>query len=114
MTTADDPPITPTEKRTLEDLDGTPHARLFEGEPKTIRLTLAEGDGVAAHQHPDREIVLHVLEGRLAVTLGDESHELDAGDVVRFDGAQDIAPKALTDATALLVLAKRADGPNTD
>lgn len=102
-------PVTPTELVTLADLEGTPHARVFEGEPKTIRLSLERGESIAAHQHPDRRIVLHLLEGRLAVTLGDEEHEVQAGQLVRFDGEQDISPAALEDSTAVLVLAPAGD-----
>lgn len=53
--------------------------------------------------------MLHVLEGALALTLGEEVYEVPAGDVVRFDGAQDIEPEAQADTTALLVLAPRAE-----
>lgn len=108
MSDTDSPP-TPTERRTLAALEETPHAHLFDGEPRTIRLTLADGDRVPSHRHPDRTIVLHVLEGTLALTLGEEVYEVPAGDVVRFDGAQDIEPEEQADTTALLVLAPRAE-----
>lgn len=101
-------PVTPTERETLADLEGTPHARVFEGEPQTIRLTLEAGERVPPHQHPDRQIVFHLLEGRVDVTLDETVYEVTAGEVVRFDGNQDISPEALEDSTALLVLAPRA------
>ncbi|MCU4743114.1 cupin domain-containing protein [Halobacteria archaeon AArc-m2/3/4] len=102
-------PVTPTERTTLEALEGSPHARVFEGEPQTIRLTLDAGEIVPPHQHPDRQIVLHLLEGHLSVTLGEDEHDVTAGEVVRFDGNQDVSPEALEKSTALLVLAPRAD-----
>lgn len=105
----DDATVTPTELVALDELDGTPHARVFEGEPQTIRLTLDEGESVAPHQHPDRQIVLHLLEGRLSMTLGDEEYDVTDGSVVRFDGNQDVSPTAIEPSTALLVLAKRAE-----
>lgn len=108
-TTAATDRIAPTEKVVLDELAGTPHAHCFDEEPMTIRLTLAEGESVAPHQHPDRRIVLHVLEGRLSVSLGDDEHEVRAGEVVRFDGNQDVSPAALEDTVGLLVLAKRAE-----
>lgn len=95
--------------QSLEALESTPHAQVFDGEPKTIRLALEAGESIAPHQHPDRQIVMHVLEGRLSVSLDDDEYEVNAGELVRFDGAQDIAPEALADSTALLVLATRAD-----
>jgi len=95
--------------RALDDLDGEPHANAFpDAEPKTIRLTLAAGEEVPPHDHPDREIVLYLVEGEIELTLGEETHEVTAGDVARFDGDQDVSPKATEDSTALLVLAERA------
>ena len=94
----------------LDDLDAEPHAVLFpDEEPKTIRLSLAAGDVIAAHRHPGREIVAHVLDGRIAFSLGDETHEVGPGDVARFDGDQEISPRAIEDSRALLVLAPAAD-----
>lgn len=96
--------------RTLNELDGQPHANVFpDAEPKTIRLTLDEGKGVASHSHPDCEIVLYLIEGMVELQLGDQTHELTAGDIAHFDGDQEIAPQAVEEATALIVLAPRSD-----
>lgn len=93
-------------KHHLPDLDVEPHAEVFPGEePKTVRLSLEAGDRVPKHSHPNREIVCYVISGTVELTLGDSTHALDAGDIARFDGAQDISPRAVTDATVLLVLA---------
>lgn len=89
----------------LDELDGRPHAVLFDDEPRAIRLTLDAGEAIAPHRHPGRCIVCYLLDGRLTVTLGTDEYELEAGDVVRFDGAQDISPEAIEDSTALLVMA---------
>jgi len=92
----------------LDDLEGEPHAELFPGEePQTIRLSLEAGDEIAPHQHPDRQIVFHLLSGAVDVTLDEETYELAPGDVARFDGAQYVSPKAKDDSEALLVLAPR-------
>lgn len=93
----------------LSDLDGTPHANVFpDAEPKTIRLTLDAGEEVAPHSHPDREIVFYLVEGEIELQLGDELHALTAGDVARFDGDQEVSPRAVEEATALIVLAERS------
>jgi hypothetical protein len=42
------------------------------------------------------------------VELDGETHELDAGALVQFDGDREISPRAVTDVTALLVLAPRS------
>jgi quercetin dioxygenase-like cupin family protein len=94
----------------LPDLDGAPHANAFpESEPKTIRLTLAAGDGVDPHRHPGREIVFYLVEGAIELQVGSETYDLEAGDIARFDGDQDIAPTATEDSTAVIVLAEEAD-----
>jgi quercetin dioxygenase-like cupin family protein len=95
--------------RTLDELEGSPHANVCPGaEPKTIRLTLSAGESVPPHDHPDREIVLYVIEGAIDLLLGEDTHRVAAGEVASFDGAQDISPEAVEDATALLVLAERS------
>lgn len=92
----------------LSELESAPHANVFpETEPKTIRLQLSAGEDVAPHTHPDREIVFYVIDGTIELTVGDGSHELTAGDVARFDGDQEISPRAIDDSTALVVLAER-------
>ena len=99
-----------TTVRTLGELEGQPHANVFPGaEPKTIRLTLSGGETVPPHTHPGREIVLYLVEGALELQLGDETHDLAAGDVARFDGDREIAPRAVRDSTALIVLAPWSD-----
>jgi len=98
-----------TTVETLAELEGAPHANVFpDTDPKTIRLTLAEGEAVAPHSHPDREIVFHLVEGRVELRLDDETVGLAGGDVARFDGDREIAPTALEASTALIVLARRA------
>lgn len=98
-----------TTVKTLSELDGQPHAPVFPGEePQTIRLTLEAGETVAAHSHPDREIVCYLIEGRVSFAIGGETHVLSSGDIARFDGAQEIAPEAVEPSTALLVLAQRS------
>jgi len=98
--------VTPTERAALADIDEAGRSVLFEGEPKTVRLTLEAGERVPAHQHPGREIVCHVTSGRIEMTLGEETHTLEEGEIARFDGDQDISPAADVDSAAVLVLAE--------
>ncbi|MFU1780765.1 cupin domain-containing protein [Haloarcula japonica] len=95
---------TETERATLGG-DGDGRMRLFDGEPKTVRLTLDAGESIPAHKHPGRDIVFLLRSGAVDLTLGDETVSLSPGDVVRFDGDQDISPAATADSEALLVLA---------
>lgn len=94
----------------LDDLTETPHENVFPGsEPKTVRLSLAEGESVPAHDHPERQIVLYLVSGALDVTLDGETYEVESGDALRFDGRRTVEPEARADSTALLVLAPRAE-----
>lgn len=83
----------------LTDLDPDPHATVFASDPRTVLLELDEGEGMPEHDHPDTDVVFLVLDG--------DTHELGGGDVVRFDGARSVEPRALEDSTALVVLAPR-------
>lgn len=92
----------------LDDLDARPHADAFD-EPRTVRLALDAGEAVPEHTHPDRTVVVAVLDGTLALSLDGDEHDLSAGDLVRFDGRRRVAPRAKTDATALVVLSPDPD-----
>lgn len=96
--------------RSLSELEAIPHADVFpEREPKTVRLELEAGEEIPGHTHPEREIVLYLVDGHLELRLGDDSHVLNTDDIARFDGEQEISPRAIEDSTVLIVLAKRAE-----
>jgi len=94
----------------LDDLTEEPREVAFPGsEPKTVRLALDVGEAVPAHRHPGREIVVHLVSGRLDVRVDGESNVLEPGDLLRFDGQREVSPTAEEDSVAVLVLAPRAD-----
>lgn len=92
------------ERVALADLEGTPHAEVFADQPRTVRLALAADERIPAHSHPDRHVLIHVVAGRLSVTIEEETYELGAGELLRFEGDREVAPTALEDSTALVVL----------
>lgn len=90
----------------IDDLTDTPHAEVFEQrEPRAVRLRLDAGDEVPPHTHPGSNVVLHLLDGRLDLTLDDETHELTPGDIARFSGEREVSPQAVEESTALVVFA---------
>lgn len=100
--------------KSLQELNGIPHANAFPNEePKTIRLTLAEGEHVEPHSHPDRDIILYLIFGTLELRLDGESYQVEQGDVVHFAGSQSISPVAKEDSVALLVLAAKREASNS-
>lgn len=98
------------EVTSLDRLDDAPHAEVFDDRaPRTVRLELEADQRVPEHRHPESNVVLHVLEGGIDLTLGDEVYDLEPGDVVRFDGDQDVSPYAREESTALVVFAPKTD-----
>ncbi|SDN10389.1 Cupin domain-containing protein [Halogranum gelatinilyticum] len=93
----------------LDDLTETPHAEVFDGDPRTVRLKLAAGEGVATHRHPGTTVLFHVVSGALTLTLDDETYDLDAGDIVRFDGEREVSPEAVDDSVAVVVFVPNSD-----
>ena len=99
-----------TETVALADLTERPREVAFPGgEPKTVRLALDAGEEVPAHRHPEREIVVHLVSGRLDVQVDGESNVLESGELLRFDGRREVSPTAEEDSVAVLVLAPRSD-----
>lgn len=45
-------------------------------------VTYAPGTVVACHSHPESEQAMWIVEGSMVMTVGDETRELGAGDVV--------------------------------
>ncbi len=95
-----------TVERATVDADEAGRQSLFEGEPRTVLLSLAAEERVPPHSHPERAVVFQVLSGEIELTLDDETETLQAGELVRFDGDCDISPYATTASRALVTLAK--------
>jgi len=91
----------------LSTLSEAPHAEVFE--PRTVRLQLAAGESVPPHTHPGTDVVLHLLSGRLELTLDDETYAVEAGELVQFSGDREVSPHALADSTAVIVFAPSGD-----
>ena len=95
------------ERASVPDLEGEPHAEVFAEGPRTVRLRLDAGESVAEHRHPGTDVLLYVVDGRLDVAVGGESHALVSGDTIRFDGDRAVSPRAEKPTTALVVLSPR-------
>lgn len=101
---------TTPEVTTVEELEAAPHAEVFEQRrPRVVRLQLGAGESVPPHTHPESDVVIHLLEGEVALALDDEVYELSAGQTIRFSGRREVSPEAVTDATALVVFAPRQE-----
>ncbi len=63
-----------------DELEATTHAEVVdERAPRTVRLRLEAVERVPAHHHPESNVVLHLLEGAVALTLGDDVSTLESG-----------------------------------
>ena len=78
--------------------------RLFD-DPVTVRLDLDAGTSIPPHRHPERRVVVAVLDGTLEVTVGDATETVEEGRTARFPGSEDISLVAETDTLGILVLA---------
>ena len=45
-------------------------------------LTIAPGSGIALHIHPTHEEAMYIVEGPMDFVVGDESGEVDTGDML--------------------------------
>lgn len=99
-----------TEVRSLSDLETEPHAEVFERpRPRTVRLQLEADQRIPPHRHPGTDIVLHLVTGRIELTLDAEEYELEANDVIQFSGDRSVSPYATETSTAMLVFAPQPD-----
>lgn len=99
------------ERTILDELTDAPHAEVFEERrPRTVRLQLDAGERVPPHTHPGTNVVLHLLSGRLELSLDGEIHDVREGQLVRCSGDREISPHALEPSTAVVVLAPSAEG----
>ncbi|NKE34907.1 cupin domain-containing protein [Natronococcus sp. JC468] len=98
------------ELTSLSDLEDVPHAEVFdERAPRTVRLQLEADERIPEHHHPDSRIVFHLVSGVLELELDGDGYELEAGDLVRFDGDREVSPHALEESTAVIVFAPKSE-----
>jgi len=102
-------PTDMVETTQLDTVTGSPHATVFAEGPRTVRLTLAAGESVPEHRHPEATPLIHVVEGELDVAVDGESYTVEAGGLLRFDGRKSVSPTAREDSVAVVVLAPRSE-----
>lgn len=103
------------EVRSLANLETEPHAEVFERpRPRTVRLQLEADQRIPPHQHPETDIVLYLVAGRIELTLDTDEFELEAGDIIQFSGDQSVSPYALDTSMALLVFAPQPDANSNE
>jgi quercetin dioxygenase-like cupin family protein len=76
-----------------------------------LRLTLVAlnaGIEVGTHQ-ADSPMTIHVLEGRIVFRVGDESHELSAGEVLFFGPGEAHDIRAIEESALLLTISALGD-----
>jgi len=88
----------------LADLAARPGAAALGGSPRVVRLALEAGESVPSHDHPGTTVVVYVVDGVVDLRLDGESHEVAAGELLRFPGERAVAPLAVEDAVALVFL----------
>jgi quercetin dioxygenase-like cupin family protein len=84
--------------------EADPHAVLHEDGPRTVVLSLDADESIPAHEHPGKTVLFQVRFGRVTLTVGEETNQLEPGDIARFSGDEAVSPHAETDAEALVTL----------
>ncbi|XGI83436.1 cupin domain-containing protein [Halorutilales archaeon Cl-col2-1] len=92
----------------LSELPDERSSRVFGSEvyPKTVRIKLSEGEELPPHRHEGYKVVVHIVSGRLAAKIGDESYILEEDDVATFEGGKAVSLEAEIDSSLLVVLCK--------
>lgn len=74
-----------------------------------LHLTLAPGQAVPRHNHPDQHVVLQGLAGALVARFDSGDAVLRPGDVLEFPGEVHVAPRndGTEPAAMLITLARR-------
>jgi quercetin dioxygenase-like cupin family protein len=73
------------------------------------RLTFDKGRGADVHQHPEEQ-VMYVLSGRLRVTCGDETYEVEPGEATYNPSNVPHGVTALDDVVVLSVKTEARPG----
>ena len=73
---------------------------------EVIRLVLPAGKELPAHRVAG-EITVQCLEGRIAFTAGDATHELAAGDFLYLSGGETHSLRGIEDASVLVTILLR-------
>lgn len=72
-----------------------------------VRKVLKAGEKIPSHNHKGEEIFFAVMTGKIKVFLNEtETHDLKAGDVLKFNGENFISADALEDTSVLISLIK--------
>ncbi len=71
-----------------------------------IRLVIPSGKDIPGHQ-AHGEITVQCLEGRISLTAGDATHDLEAGQILYLSGGTPHSLRGIEDASALLTILLR-------
>ena len=72
-------------------------------ELELVRLVLPEGKEISTHKAPG-EITVQCLEGRVAFTVGSQTHKLMVGQLLYLSAAEPHSVKAIEDSSLLVTM----------
>lgn len=89
-------------------LSNTP-GKAFSGENyDVIKKSLANNEVVDKHNHPGKEVLLTIVNGKIEVLFDDdEKYELTPGKMIKFDGENFITIKAKEPSQFFVTLIKK-------
>lgn len=73
---------------------------------KLVRRSFKKGDVIPKHNHPEADVVFLLLQGSIDLKIGSDSLVIKQGDIVNFDGEDEISGKILEDSSFAVFLLK--------
>lgn len=70
---------------------------------KVVRKKLDAGQSIPPHNHPGEDVLIQVTSGALKILLDDQPFEVQAGELVQFDGDLMVTLEATLDQTVFVV-----------
>lgn len=88
---------------------GNTAGKIFNEDKFTVvKKSLAEGEKIEKHNHPNEIVLFIVVKGCLKIILGNnEEHTLEPGEILKFDGDNFICAEAPVDSEAFVTLIKK-------
>lgn len=82
----------------------------FKGEDvKIVHIALKKDEKIPAHNHKGKDIFFTTVKGKIELYLGEENetHIAECGNIIYFNGEENISATSLEDSEAFIYLIKK-------
>ncbi|MGI5949041.1 DUF1637 domain-containing protein [Peptoniphilus sp.] len=89
-------------------LSNSPGKSFSDENYTVIKKSLANNEVVDKHSHPGNDVIITIVKGKIKVLVDDEEkYELDPGKILKFDGVNSVAIKAIEPSDFFVTLIKK-------